>query len=120
MKKVCYSCKRLKGIVHTDELDRGYCDKCFVPRDLIYAMNFMALTVPFKVGDRVECRTGGQLYDGIGVVEEVSTDLKNGGTWVHPSFLVRFEEKAYETVPETLWYTESCLTKVSEKVSADE
>ena len=118
--KVCYSCKHLRDIVHTDELDRGYCSLCYVPRDLLYAINFMMLTIPFHIGDRVECRTGGQLYDGIGMVEDISTDLANGGTWVHPAFLVRFDEKAYDTVPDTLWYTESCLKRADEKVTASE
>lgn len=118
--KVCYSCKHLRDIVHTDELERGYCSHCYVPRDQLWAYNFMALTVPFKEGDRVECRTGGLLYDGIGVVEEVSTSLANGGTWVHPAFRVRFDTKAYDTVPDEQWYTEGCLTKVDEKVTAGE
>lgn len=118
--KVCYSCKHLRDIIHTDELERGYCSQCYAPRDLLYAFNFMMLTIPFQVGDRVECRTGGQLYDGIGTVEEISADLENGGTWVHPAFRVRFEEKAYDTVPDLQWYTESCLKKVDEKVSVDD
>lgn len=80
----------------------------------------MAMTIPFRVGDRVECRIGGIVYDGIGVIEEISTDLKDGGTWVHPAFLVRFEEKAYDSVPDTQFYTEVCLTKVEEKVAAGE
>jgi hypothetical protein len=117
--KVCFSCKKFRDIVRTDELDRGYCSQCYVPHDLLWAYNFMALTTPFAVGDRVECRTGGEIYDGIGVVEEVSTDLKDGGTWVYPAFRVRFEEKAYDTVPDIQLYTESCLTKVS-KVNAHE
>ena len=118
--KVCFTCKHLRDIIYTDELERGYCDQCYVPRDLIYAMAFMALTTPFQVGDRVECRTGGELYDGVGVVEDISTDLKDGGTWVHPAFRVRFTEKAYDTVPDLQWYTEVCLTKVDEKVAAGE
>ena len=118
--KACFTCKHLREIVYTDQLDRGFCGQCYLPRDLMYAMNFMALTVPFHVGDRVECRTGGQLYDGIGIVEDVSTSLADGGTWVHPAFRVRFTEKAYDSVPDLQWYTESCLTKVDEKVSADD
>ncbi len=120
MEKVCFACKHLRPIVHTDELDRLFCGDCYVPRDLIYANAFMTVTIPFHKGDRVSCRTGGVLYDGIGVVEEISTDLKDGGTWVHPAFRVRFEKKAYDTVPDELWYTESCLEKVSEEVNAGE
>lgn len=118
--KVCHSCKHLRDIIHTDELDRGYCSRCYVPRDQLWAYNFMALTVPFDVGDRVECRTGGIIFDGVGTVEEVSTDLNNGGTWVHPAFRVSFEEKAYDSVPDERFYTESCLKKVSEKVTTGE
>ena len=116
--KVCFTCKQLQDIVHTDELDRCYCGRCYAPpADQLWAYSFMALTVPFDIGDRVECRTGGVIYDGVGVIERISTDLKDGGTWVYPAFLVRFEEKAYDTVPDEQLYTEICLHKVDEKVS---
>jgi hypothetical protein len=110
---VCFTCKHLREIVHTDDLERGFCAQCYKPSwDVLFANSFMALTVPFAVGDRVQCRTAGVIYDGIGVVEEVSTELKDGGTWVYPAFRVRFDEKAYPSVPDVQLYTEACLTKV--------
>jgi len=75
-------------------------------------------TIPFSVGDFVECKTGGVLYDGDGVVEEVSFDLRNGGTPVNPAFRVKFTEKAYSQVPDELWFTEVCLKRKKENVSA--
>lgn len=116
----CFSCKHLREIVYTDDLERGYCLECYAPRDLLFAMNFMAATVPFRIGDRVECRTAGEIYDGVGRITEISTDPKDGGTWVYPAFRVTFDEKAYPSVPDVQLYTEVCLTKVDEKVSAGE
>lgn len=118
--RVCFTCKRLGEIVHTDQLDRGYCARCHVPRDIVYAQAFMALTQPFEVGDRVECRTAGVIFDGTGVIEEISTDLKDGGTWVYPAYRIKFDTKAYDSVPDVQLYTEICLTKVDEKVTASE
>ena len=79
---------------------------------------FLALTIPFQVGDRVECRTAGRLYDGIGTVQEASTDPANYGTPVYPSFRVAITDKAYPTAPDEIWYTEACL-KLVEKAGAD-
>ncbi len=118
--KVCYSCKHPRDIIYTDELERGFCSQCYVPRDLMWAVNFMAMTIPYRVGDRVACRTGGQIYDGIGVVEEISTDLKHGGTWVHPMYRVRLTEKAYDSVPDEVWYTEVCMARAEDTVAAGE
>ena len=69
-------------------------------------------TVPFHVGDKVECRTAAALYDGIGTVEEIDIDFKMGGTPVFPAFRVRLEEKSQEDLPDELWYVENCLKLV--------
>lgn len=113
---LCESCKELKPVAWTDSVGREYCQGCiedakqaFVPSP---TQTFMALTIPFKVGDRVECRTGGTLYTGIGVIDQVSTDLENFGTPFHPSFHVVFEQKAYPDVPDAIWYMEQQIQKV--------
>ena len=41
-------------------------------------MGFRSLKILFKVGDRVHAYSGGELYDGIGRVTEVSVDLEHG------------------------------------------
>lgn len=118
--KACFACKHLREIVHTDELERSFCSQCYIPRDVLFAMNFMAATVPFKIGDRVECRTAGMIYDGVGTVVEISTEPKDGGTWVYPSFLVEFEDKVRKDLPDRQLYTEIGLTKVDKKVKAND
>ena len=109
--ELCEFCQDIKPVAYTDSVGRTWCQECYdlltVPGEPI--MDFLAATVPFKVGDKVECRTAGRLYDGIGVVEEVSTDPENYGTPVYPSFRVKIEEKAYPTAPDEIWYTEACL-----------
>jgi len=115
----CSGCKAYKDIVFVEEgTDRNFCGGCTrilppAPEEL--ALAFVLATIPFKPGDRVECRTGAQLYDGIGTVQEISMLLENGGTPVFPSFRVAMEEKAIQDpeVPDELWYTEVCLTKVA-------
>jgi hypothetical protein len=76
-------------------------------------VDFIEATCPFAVGDRVECRTAGVLFDGVGTIDEISTELKNFGTPVYPSFHVVLEEKAYPEAPDELWYQEPQLKKVA-------
>jgi hypothetical protein len=52
------------------------------------------------------------LFDGVGVVDEISTDLAHFGTPVFPSFHVLIDQPAYPEAPASLWYTEVCLKKV--------
>ena len=112
---LCYNCRELKEIVYVEDVtERGYCLDCAVDlsAESRVVMAFLELTVPFKVGDRVEAFVGGQVFDGVGRVEEVSMSMKNGGTPVHPMFRVKFDEKANDEVPDEAFYTECCLKKV--------
>lgn len=111
----CFSCKRLREIVLTDKLERDFCADCSVSqpafRELALA-TWAAENVPFHVGDKVACKTGGQIYDGVGHVEEVSTDPRDLASPVVPMFRVAIDEKAYDEVPDEVWYSEVCLSLV--------
>lgn len=111
---LCEFCRELKPIAFTDTVGREYCTECLNELTALSnpLVDYLAVTVPFKVGDRVECRTAGALYDGIGVVDEVSTSLANYGTPVYPAFHVKIEEKAYPEAPDGLWYMEGQLHRV--------
>jgi hypothetical protein len=110
--RLCSGCKHIADIVFTDPLDRAFCMECVgtqpAAREYLLAQ-WVANTIPYHVGDRVACRTGGTIYDGIGRVEHVSTDPRDLATPLVPMFLVALEEKAYEDVPDTVWYSEICL-----------
>lgn len=113
---LCEFCRELKPVAATDSVGREYCQDCVSQAESPRGesvMDFLANTIPFKVGDRVEARTAGVVYDGIGVIEEVSTELEKFGTPVYPSFKVVFEEKAYPEVPDFIWFMEQQLKKVS-------
>lgn len=115
--KLCASCKQMREPAATfDDLD--YCEECLAsnpqsPQPELLGLAYLLATIPFDVGDKVECRTAGELYDGIGTVKEIDIDFKMGGTPVYPAFRVDLEEKSQESLPDTLWYTEMCLKKVS-------
>lgn len=115
---VCQLCKGVRELVTYDETIRqGRCADCVgtMPLDSRQAAAlFLMATIPFKVGDRVEVRLAGELYEGVGVVREVSTDLEHGATLVHPTFKIEMLEKAYSEVPAFEWATENCLTRVEE------
>jgi len=112
----CWGCRTHKEIYYTeDETGRQFCQPCFAampPSSDDMRMMFLLLTIPFKVGDRVEARTAGTLFDGVGVVEDVSISLEHGGTPVYPTFHVKLDDKAYDDAPDDAWYTEVCLQKV--------
>lgn len=113
---LCETCKELKDVAWTDTVGREYCAECFANLPVPSAhrlLDFLMRTVPFQVGDKVECRTAGVLFDGVGTVDEVSIEPEKFGTPVYPSFLVTIEEKAYDTAPDSCWYMESQLRKVS-------
>lgn len=112
---LCWGCKNVAEIVHTDELERGFCTNCFdgqpVSREVLLAA-WIAAHPPFLEGDRVECRTAGEVYDGVGVVAEVSVDPADLATPVCPMFRVIMEEKAYPEMTDEGWYSGICLAKV--------
>lgn len=113
---LCDSCRELKPVAWTDPIGRDYCMSCFAELPVPTAnrlLEFLMHTVPFQVGDRVECRTAGVLYDGIGTIDEVSIDPAKFGTPVFPSFHVVIDEKAHPEAPDDLWYMETQLRKVS-------
>jgi hypothetical protein len=115
---LCESCREIKDITYTDPIGREYCAGCFATMPVATPERMVAYlmaTIPFKVGDRVEARTAGVLYDGIGVIDEVSIDIEKFGTPVHPSFHVVFAEKAYDSLPDSVWYMERQLVAVSDE-----
>ena len=100
----------------TDGVGRNYCALCLNEAIALAGpniMDYLMATIPFEVGDRVEARTAGALFDGVGVIDEVSFNPAKFGTPVHPSFHVRIEDKAYPEAPDELWYTEPCLKRVN-------
>jgi hypothetical protein len=119
--KLCFGCKELREIAYADPVDRGYCAECVQSINfgsVARAMQFLSLTIPFAVGDRVQAYTGGELYDGVGTVTEIFFDLEHGGTPVYPSFRVVIDEPADENAPDEALYTEICLKKVAEMETA--
>jgi len=112
---LCESCKELKEIAYTDPVGREYCTGCFSELPIPTAtriLEYLMLTIPFRIGDRVECRTAGALFDGVGTIDDISIELENFGTPTYPSFHVTIDEKAYPEAPDSLWYMESQLKKV--------
>jgi hypothetical protein len=87
---------------YIDPINRGYCLQCAaysVPiGSAVWAMGFRSLTIPFTVGDRVHAYSGGELYDGIGHVSEVSFDMQHSSP-VEPTFHVVIDEPADELAP---------------------
>lgn len=114
--EVCESCVELKPVALIDHVGRNYCADCVkLAEETVRespVLQFMLTTVPFRVGDRVECRTAEVLYDGIGTIDEVSMSVEKFGTPFHPSFHVVIEEKAYPEAPDDVWYMERQLKKV--------
>lgn len=114
-KELCEVCRHLRPSAWTDSVGRSYCGECLAEADeptIHPGLAYLDATIPFQVGDRVECRTAGVLYDGVGTVDQVSTELENYGTPVYPSFHVVIEDKAYPEAPDELWYLERQLTLV--------
>lgn len=119
---LCFRCRQHKELIVVEDGTKfGYCSECVnwnVPSPEVQAMTFLLETVPFKIGDVVECRTGGVVYDGVGVIEEVSFELEDSGTLACPAFRVRLTKKEVEQDLDGLWYNEVCLTKASESVQS--
>lgn len=116
-KDLCWNCKDYVEIAYTEAGTlRSFCKPCALqlpPTSEELALIFLEVTCPFKVGDKVEARTAGEVFDGVGVVQEISTELRNGGTRVYPSFRVKLETKEHDLAPDEAFYTEICLRKVT-------
>lgn len=115
---LCESCRELKATAYTDPVGREYCLDCFsnlpVPTvDRI--VDYLVATIPFQVGDRVECRTAGVLYDGTGTITKISLAPEDFGTPAHPSFYVEIEDRAYPEAPEGCWYMERQLRRITDQ-----
>mgnify|MGYP000123690203 CR=1 FL=1 len=106
-------CGKGRPVSYVDEVTQiGYCSVCAgseITSSLRVHLQFVSETVPLEVGERVECRTIGEYYDGTGVIVEMSTDLEKGGTPVYPAYRVRLDGEEGET----LWYTPICLTRTA-------
>ena len=72
-------------------------------------LQFLSTLLPLALGERVECRTVGEFYDGDGEIIKISDEVRNGGTPVHPAFLVKMDDG------QELWYTSICLTRLHER-----
>lgn len=111
---LCWSCKGLKEIAFTEDATRrSFCEECIAltpPSSDEMAVLYLLSTIPFRIGDRVEMRTAGQVYDGVGVITDFSMSLEQGATPVYPTFFVVLEEKAHDEAPDGAWCTECCLT----------
>lgn len=114
----CSLCKVNPATQGEDSFFR-VCDDCAslnaqTPSPPVTLGSFLAVSTPFVVGDRVECRTGAVWRDGIGTIDEVDYTFHHGGTPVYPTFHVVIDEPVNEDSPQEAWYTEVCLTRVSE------
>lgn len=107
-------CGKGRPVKYTDEVtQRGYCSVCAtneITSSLNVHLQFLSDLVLFDVGDRVECRTVGEYYDGTGTVVESSTELSNGGTPIYPAYRVKLDGEDGITQ----WYTPICLTRTNE------
>lgn len=112
---LCESCRELKPVAYTDPVEREYCAQCFadLPVPTIERIvSYLMFTIPLHVGDRVECRTAGVLFDGVGTIDEISIEPEKFGTPAYPSFHVVIDQPAYPTAPADRWYCERQLRPV--------
>lgn len=111
---LCWNCKADGDPAVVDEIGRCLCADCcrgpLIPPELL-GLAYLQATMPYKQGDRVHASTAGEVYDGVGTVREVSTELRHGGSPVYPSFLVEIDEPANPDAPDKGWYTEPCLRR---------
>jgi len=92
--------------------ERGYCTACAANETTSTRhvhLQWLSTVLPLEVGERVECRTVGEIYDGDGEIIEISTEIRRGGTPVHPAYLVRLDDGR------EWWYTSVCLTRVTSR-----
>ena len=126
MANLCYGCKTFQEVAYIQpETGLEFCRTCRWDQPLtlddlaLYLLTTPGSTIgpPFSVGDVVEARIAGVVYDGIGTIAEMSMTIeRGGGTPVYPTFRVVFTEKAdTHDVPDEAWYPENCLTWVEQK-----
>lgn len=106
----CSNGDRRLGVYEDSITLRPYCTICAA--DAITSsrnahLQYLSDLIPYVPGERVECWTTGTDYEGAGVVIEVSTDLKNGGTPARPACLVKLDRQP----DEPLWFTPICLKR---------
>lgn len=114
---LCESCRELKTAAYTDPIGRQYCLECYGHLPVATAARIveqLMVSIPFRVGERVECRTAGVLYDGTGVIDDISVDPEHFGTPAHPSFHVVIDHPAYPEAPDACWFMERQLKRVNE------
>lgn len=88
--------------------EKGYCPPCAsseLTSSRSVHIQYLNDILPYEVGEHVYCWTVGKIYDGEGEVIKVSEDLRDGGTPVHPAYLVRLKDG------QELWYTSICLRR---------
>lgn len=124
--EICYGCKLPQEHVYVHpDTGQGFCMTCargmpVNPMEwalLLLTTPGSVVGPPFLPGDVVECRRAATVYEGVGVVQEMSMSLQHGGTPLYPMFRVTLTEKAADEVPDEAWYAEVSLRKVTEKES---
>lgn len=89
--------------------ERGYCIICAsseITSSLDVHLQYLSDLVPYEVGERVECWTMAEFYEGYGTVVATSTELRDGGTPDRPAVLVKMEGR-----DEKLWFVPLCLKR---------
>ena len=121
---LCFGCKAFKEIVYTEGgTARPFCAACTEMQPptsdeiavLLLTAPWSPYGPPFRNGDVVQARAGAFVYDGTGVITDISMSLENGATPIYPTWLVVFTSKASDDVPDQYWYPEVCLKLISRK-----
>jgi hypothetical protein len=106
---LCWNGDRRFGVYQDTVTLRSYCSVCaanVIKSSINAHRQFLSDLIPYAKGERVECWTVGTQYDGCGIVQDVSTELRHGGTEEYPAYLVKLESTG-----EQLWYTPICLKR---------
>lgn len=103
-------CGHGRPVTYRDAVTRvGFCNVCAsseITSSREVNLQYLSDLIPYREGERVQCWTMGEFYDGVGVITEVSTELRNGGTPIHPAYLVKLDDQE-----EPLWYTAVCFKR---------
>lgn len=106
-------CHRAAPVDFADPVTgRGYCAACAMNEATSTRhvhLQWLAALLPLAVGERVQCCTVGEFYDGDGEIVEISTEVIHGGTPVHPAYLVQLDDGR------RWWYTSCCLTRTTSR-----